>query len=79
MANSDYSWTLDEHDPMIVVVSHHGQAVMRFFLGEAIESAGKTPVMKHIDECNRTPWIHSWHETDKKATWRILTDDIQQN
>lgn len=31
------------------------------FLGEAMESAGRESVMRHIDEIERSPWIRSWH------------------
>lgn len=60
--NDGYSWTLDDSDPMIIVIKHYGSTVMRIFLGEAMESAGRARVMSHVRECDRTPWLKQWRE-----------------
>lgn len=59
---SGYTWDLDKTDPMIVVVSYNGKQVLRLFLGEAMESAGRTRIMRHIKECDKTPWLRKWHD-----------------
>ena len=41
---------------------HNGNVVQRVFLGEAMESAGKTAVMKHVNICNNTPWLTKWND-----------------
>lgn len=58
----EFSWDLDKTDPMIVVIKHHGAPVMRFFLGEAIESAGRQRVMAHVRECDHSPWLVQWRK-----------------
>jgi hypothetical protein len=58
----EYSWDMHPTDPMIILVKHNDNVVQRIFLGEAMECAGKTAVMKHVDVCNNTPWITSWHD-----------------
>lgn len=59
----DYTWDLDKDDPMIINVFHYGQKVLSFFLGEAMESAGRKAIMEHVEEINNTPWIRNWHES----------------
>ena len=66
----EYSWDLDPTDPMIILFKHNGNVVQRVFLGEAMECAGKTAVMKHVNVCNNTPWITSWHD----EMWTALKD-----
>lgn len=65
-----YSWDLDPKDNMVMVVTNNGETILRIFLGEAMESAGKTAVMKHVAECNRSPWIKTWHD----EMWVALKD-----
>jgi len=57
MDNEEYSWTQDE---MTVIIKRNGQIVMSLSLYEAIESAGYKNIMKHVQECNRTPWLKRW-------------------
>lgn len=67
MANSELTWQLDKEDPMTICIYKNAEdyksntPMMRIFLGEAIESAGRVAVMKHIQEIERTPWIRPWH------------------
>lgn len=67
MTDLDPVWQLDKEDPMILCVYKNSAdyelniPMMRIFLGEAIESAGRDAVMKHIQEIERTPWIRPWH------------------
>lgn len=70
-----YRWDLDPDDPMVIVIRKDDVVVMRIFLGEAMEGAGKFRVMKHVEECNRSPWIDSWHNGTKADTWQILNRD----
>lgn len=58
----EYSWDLDEEDPMVINVFHHGRKVMSLFMGEAMESAGRVAVMNHVAAIESTPWIRGWHE-----------------
>ena len=70
--NDDYSWGMDPDDRMYIVIKHHGKKLFRFWLGEAIESSNRTEVMKHIRECDRTPWLKRWHEEAMDEEVRIL-------
>lgn len=61
-------WNIDQGDPMYISIwaskqdfDAGGLPTARIFLGEALESAGRGPVMKHIAEIERSPWIRSWH------------------
>jgi len=57
----EYSWDLDENDPMIINVFHNGKKVMCLFIGEAMESAGREAIMEHVRVCDSTPWLKNWH------------------
>lgn len=56
----EYSWDLDKDDPMIINVFHNGNKVLCLFIGEAMESAGREAIMKHVHECDATPWLKNW-------------------
>jgi hypothetical protein len=48
------------------------------FLGEAIESAGRENIMKHVRECDRSPWLHKWNESAMDEEVRILQGKNQE-
>lgn len=61
-------WNIDRDDPMHIKIwaslddyNAGASPMANIFLGEAIESAGRGPVMQHIEEIERSPWIRSWH------------------
>lgn len=71
-------WEIDRQDPMIICVwasldDHEldKPPVMRIFLGEAMEAAGRIAVMAHIDEIESSPWITRWHSG---VTYDILRE-----
>lgn len=57
-----YTWDMSKEDPMILVIKHNDKEVMRIFLGEAMETAGRMRVMRHVKECDRTLWLSRWHD-----------------
>lgn len=61
-------WNIEQDDPMRIKIWASKQdydaglpPTARIFLGEAIESAGREAVMRHIAEIERSPWIRAWH------------------
>lgn len=72
---SEYAWDSHPTDPMIFVIYHWGKPVMSFFLGEAIEAAGYAAVMKHVNECNNTPWLRKWHDERNEELVGLLAKD----
>jgi len=70
----EFLWNLHPTDSMSVVIYHWGKPVMSFFLGEAMEAAGFTAVMKHIDECNNTPWLTRWHKEKQDMEYKQVMD-----
>jgi hypothetical protein len=58
----EFSWSNAKHDPMIIEIKHHGRVIMHFFLGEAMEGAGRQRVMAHVRECEHSPWLTEWFE-----------------
>lgn len=71
----DLSWGLSPDNPMIleVKVRGTGQVLMRIFLGEAMEAAGEAAVMAHVAECDRSPWIASWHQNTNNPKHQVWT------
>ena len=77
--DQEFTWNQHPTDPMIFVIYHWGKPVMSFFLGEAIESAGYKHVMQHIDDCNRTPWLHRWHKERKDFEYKDVVDILTKD
>lgn len=71
----EYAWNLHPDDKMCIVVYRWSQPVMMIGLHEAIESSSRTQVLKHIEECDRTPWLKSWHEERNQLIMNALTAD----
>lgn len=67
MSFDDYTWENDDDDPMIIVIKRQGQPLMRFFLGEAMEGAGRNRVMAHIRECDQSDWLKAWRDQAEQA------------
>lgn len=70
--SDNYGWDIDEKDPMIIVIKKDGVKIFSIFIGEAMESAGRRAIMKHVKECDRSPWIHKWHKTAMEEVVEIL-------
>ena len=68
----EYSWEVDKTDPMMINVMHRGERVLRIFIGEAMEYAGRRNVMKHVAECDRSPWITTWERGPAADTMNAL-------
>jgi hypothetical protein len=56
-----YSWDI-ERGSSTITISKDGERVISLYIGEAMEIAGREPIMKIINEIERTPWIRNWHE-----------------
>lgn len=74
MSFDDYSWENDKDDPMIVIIKRQGQPLMRFFIGEAMEGAGRRRIMAHIRECDHSSWLTGWRE----AAEEDMLDKLKQ-
>ncbi len=74
MHDDGYTWAIDDDEPMIMVIKHYGATVMRIFLGEAIESMGRESVMRHVRECDRSPWLKQWRESAEKEMLEKLSE-----
>jgi len=74
MRNHDMTWTVLPDEPMMVGIWLTRAAydakeapAMRIFIGEAMECAGRKEVMRHVKECDRSPWLRSWKEDYHKT------------
>lgn len=75
--NREYEWTLSPDDPMLLLIKHHDVVVMRIGLEEAIESSSRTAILKHIAECDRTPWLKRWQEEKNQVLIDVLKQDFK--
>jgi hypothetical protein len=77
--NREFMWNQHPTDPMIFVIYHWGKPVMSFFLGEAIEAAGYKHVMQHVNECNKTPWLHRWQKERKNMEYADVVNILKKD
>lgn len=71
----EWAWNLHPTDRMSIVIYHWSKPVMRFSLCEAIESSSRNEVLKHIVECDNTPWLHRWQEEKHACLINLLSAD----
>ncbi len=64
------SWNIDE--PMIVSIKHGGTTVMKISVHEIIESCHRSDVLRHVQECDHSPWIKTWHSEKSKPNLRLV-------
>ena len=55
-----YTWDVDPENKMSVVVKLNGTVVIHFFLGEAMECAGRKNILNHVKECDNSSWLKEW-------------------
>ena len=77
MYDEEYSWTQDDKDPMIIVIKKRGVRIFSIALCEAMEYAGRKNIMKHVAECDRSPWLHRWTEEAMEATVAKLRENLR--
>lgn len=77
MINYEYSWTISPDDPMLMLIKHHGKTVMRIGMHEAVESSSRTAILKHIVECDRTPWLTRWQQEKHDFLVEVLKRDFE--
>jgi hypothetical protein len=58
MTREGMSWDVEG---MSIVIKDHGVEVMRCFIGEAMEAAGRDLIELHLHCIERSPWIPGWH------------------
>jgi hypothetical protein len=72
MINDEYSWDLSKTDPMIIEIKKDGVKIFSIFIGEAMESAGRRAIMKHVKVCDNTPWLKKWHMDAMEEVVEVL-------
>lgn len=71
----EFAWEMHPTDPMCMVIYHWSQPVMMLSVHEAIESSSRTEVIKHIIECDNTPWLTRWQAERGQTVFDALTAD----
>ena len=75
--NDDYGWDLSKTDPMMIEIKKNGVKIFSIFMGEAMESAGRRAVMKHVRVCDETPWLKKWHMDAMEEVVEILKGNLK--
>lgn len=72
-----YEWAWNTHptDKMCIVIYHWSKPVMSIFLGEAMEHSSRNEILKHIVECDNTPWLKNWQEEKHACLINLLSAD----
>lgn len=69
------SWSV-EPGTMHIKIKDSGVEVMRIFIGEAIELAGRKNVMEHVDACDHSPWLKDWQRDRLEAESDKIVDKL---
>jgi hypothetical protein len=56
----EYSWSMNDRDKMIIDIKYLGNKLFSISLHEAIESSSRNAVLKHVRDCDNTPWLRRW-------------------
>lgn len=73
------TWAIDKDDRMIVNVYQslydyeNGTPCIRISVHEIIEHAGRTAVMEHVRECDRSEWLVDWQKEKHDEFIDLLT------
>ena len=71
----EWAWNLHPTDNMRIIIYHWSKPVMSIFLGEAIESSSRNEILKHILDCDNTPWLTRWQEEKHACLINLLSAD----
>ena len=71
----EYEWTISPDDPMLILIKHNDKIVMRIGVHEVVESSSRNEILKHIAECDRTPWLKRWQEEKNQVLIDVLKQD----
>jgi hypothetical protein len=66
-------------DPMSIVIYHWSKPVMCFSLHEALESSSRRQIIKHIIECDNTPWLTKWQKEKKDMEYENVVSILKKD
>jgi hypothetical protein len=73
MSKHNYGWGMSEQK-MCIDIKDGDKILFSIFIGEAMENAGRNNVMKHVRECDNSPWLKDWQDEKATEVIRVLTD-----
>ena len=71
----EFAWNVHPTNRMSIVIYHWSKPVMHFSMHEALESCSRKEILKHVEECDNTPWLHHWQKEKYDELIEILTKD----
>lgn len=66
------TWNIDDPNSMQVTIKYKGEQIFHFSMYEAIESCSRKLVLKHVKECDNTPWLKRWQDEKHEEVANIL-------
>lgn len=75
----EFAWNMHPTDPMSIVVYHWSKPVMRLSLHEALESSSRKEIIKHIIECDNTPWLTNWQKEKKDMEYATVMNILMKD
>ena len=75
----EWAWNLHPTNPMNIVIYHWSKPVMSIFLGEALESSSRKEIIKHIIECDNTPWLERWQKEKKDMEYSGVVNILKKD
>ena len=59
---SYYEWDVDN---MSIIIKAGLEVVMTISVYEVVESCKRKDIMRHVKECDRSPWLKNWGADDE--------------
>ncbi len=75
----EFAWNMHPTDSMSIVIYHWGKPVMCFSLHEALESSSRREIIKHIIECDNTPWLEKWQKEKKDMEYENVVSILKKD
>ena len=75
----EFAWNMHPTDNMSMVIYHWSKPVMRLSMHEAIESCSRSEVIKHIIECDNTPWLERWQKEKRDMEYADVVNILKKD
>lgn len=69
-----YEWRISSQDSLLIDIidTESDTIIATFFIGAIMEMAGRTAILDYCMTLENSPWVESWHDTERLKTMNIL-------
>lgn len=81
MSSDLLCWDIPDPNKMLIYIYRTpedctlGRPAMTISAYDVIESLGRNKVLKHVKECDNSPWLHRWQKEKHEALIDLLKND----